>query len=134
MKNTIYVVVIALCLILAIVIFVKSRSKGPSGIDSIQAGEMVWVMCNNPDCKAIYQMEKKDYYLEIEEKTRKNPLASRLAINCKQCGEESAFRAYKCEKCGQFFFQGAVSGDLEDRCPECGYSQMEAERKARTGR
>jgi predicted Zn-ribbon and HTH transcriptional regulator len=32
----------------------------------------------------------------------------------------------KGEKCGFVFERGTVLGDVVDRCPECGYSKIEA--------
>jgi len=134
MKNTVYVIVIAVCLILAGVIFVLTRSEGSGGLDSIQRGELVWVMCNNPNCKEAYQIDKKDYYEQVDEQMRANPMAMVTpALTCKKCGEQSVYMAVKCEKCGKMFFSGAVANDFADRCPDpaCGYSKTEAERKAR---
>jgi len=132
MKNTIYGVVILVCLGLAVMIFLKTRSGGGGGVEQLKRGELYWIQCNNPSCKAIYQMDKVDYLKEIEQKVRANPLASQTpALVCQKCGKESAFRAVKCENCGKIFFYGAVPGDLPDRCPDCKYSKTEAERKAR---
>lgn len=92
---------------------------------------MIWIMCNNPQCKTSYQMDKKDYFVLIEGKVRANPLALQTpALDCDKCGKASAFRAVKCEKCGHMFFYGNPN-DFNDRCPECKYSKTEAERKAR---
>jgi hypothetical protein len=133
MKNKIYMIVIAVCIVLAIVIFVTFRSQGPAGVRQLRRGEMIWVKCNNPDCGATYEIDKKDYFLELERKATENPAAAMSgneAITCKECGQESCFRAVKCEKCGNIFFYGR-SATYADKCPECGYSKTEAERKAR---
>lgn len=134
MKNTIYIIVIVLCIILAIIIFLKSRPAESGGIKGIKRGEMLWVKCNNPNCAATYQMDKKDYYEQMQEKMKANPLAQNLPLVCKECGEDSIYRAVKCEKCGTIFFYQSVPHDFADRCPECNYSKMEAERKARARR
>lgn len=135
MKNTIYVIVIALCLLLAIVIFIKSRSGDSGGLESMKRGELIWVMCNNPNCKAAYQIDKVDYYTELREKTRANPMSMQTpALTCQKCQQNSAYRAFKCPQCGHMFFSGKA-GDFEDRCPECGFSKMEDDRnKARERR
>lgn len=129
MRNTVYVVVIVVCLIGAGVIFLLTRGGGPGGIESIDPSEMILVKCNNADCGAVYEMPKRDYYKYIEE--RADPMMrSAPALVCKECGEPSVYRAVKCEECGHVFFYGNPN-DFNDRCPECGYSKMEAERKAR---
>ncbi|UCG56492.1 MAG: hypothetical protein JSU70_16715 [Phycisphaerales bacterium] len=131
MKNTIYVVVIVLCLLIAIGIFIKTQSGGPTGVDSIKRGEMLWMMCNNPACKANYQIDKKDYYTEIQESMKASPvLAGTPAIVCQTCNEESIFRAVKCPNCEHMFFYGNPA-DFDDRCPECKFSKIEDDRKKR---
>ncbi len=132
MKNTVYAVVIVVCLVLALVIFLVTRSGGSGGADQLKRGEMMWVKCNNPDCKAEYQIDKKDYTTGLEEKVKVNPLSSQTpALVCQKCGKESLFWAVKCESCGKMFFYGVVPSDFSDRCPDCKYSKTEAERKAR---
>ncbi len=55
-------------------------------------------------------------------------------VVCKKCGEQSVFRAEKCQNpdCGIVFLRGSVPGDFADRCPECGRSETEESRKRRT--
>jgi predicted Zn-ribbon and HTH transcriptional regulator len=132
MKNTIYVVTIVACIAVAIVVFVKTQSRSSGGLESIKRGEeMYWVKCNNPKCKAEYQIDKRDYHEQIDEKMKSNPLSLRTpALICKQCGQPSVYKAIKCEKCGIVFFEG-TSTDFPDRCPECGYSKTETSRKER---
>lgn len=133
MKNLIYAIVIVVCLILAVVILLVTRSGRSGGLEQVPRGEMIWIMCNNPQCKASYQMDKRDYFAKIEDKFKSNPNPLALqtpALDCPKCGKASAFRAVKCEKCGHMFFYGNPN-DFNDRCPECKYSKIEAERKAR---
>ncbi len=132
MKNTIYIIVIVVCLVLAVVIFLATRSGGGGGVGQLKRGEMMWVKCNNPDCKAEYQIDSKDYFTNIEERVKANPLSLQTPVLvCQKCGKESVFRAVKCENCGKMFFYGAVPNDFPDRCPDCKYSKTEAGRKAR---
>ncbi len=104
-----------------------SRSTG--GIKSIKGEDLMWVMCQNPNCKSAYQIDKKDYYTQIDEKMRANPMSIQTpALTCQKCGQNSVYRAVKRPKCGHMFFYGK-RGDFDDRCPECGFSKMEDERK-----
>lgn len=132
MKNVIYGVVIVACIVLAVVIFMKTKSGGSGSLDSVKSGEeMYWVKCNNPKCKAEYQIDKKDYLSQISEKMKANPLSNRTpGLTCEKCSQASLYRAYKCEKCGTVFFEG-TSNDFPDRCPSCKYSKTEASRKER---
>ncbi|MFQ6036845.1 MAG: hypothetical protein ACE5NM_13480 [Sedimentisphaerales bacterium] len=133
LAKPVMLVIIVVCFTLAVVIFIKTQSGGSGGIETIKRGEeLYWVKCNNKKCNAEYQMDKRDYYEQIEEKMKANPMAMVTPpLTCKECGEQSLLRAVKCEKCGQVFFYGADPTDFADRCPECGHSKTEAERKAR---
>lgn len=97
-------------------------------------GEMIWVKCKNADCGAEYQIGKKDYFEQLEEKMRADTTTSQMpALTCKDCGEKSVYRAVKCEKCGNIFYYGRPD-DFNDRCPKCAFSKIEDERKKRAAR
>ncbi len=121
-KKPIMIAIIVACIALAGVITYVSSSGGGSGIEAVERGEMMWVKCSNPDCAAEYQIDKKDYFMYIQEHQKGVAIPP---LVCKECGEESIYRAIKCQKCGIIFFYGAVRDDLVDRCPECGYSPTE---------
>jgi phage FluMu protein Com len=133
MKNTIYAVVIAVCILGAIVVFVSRRNKSGAGIDSIAATKMTWVKCAK--CNQSYEMSEKQYYKDLEEKARANPSPMPVAmpLKCQKCGQDAVRKAFKCEKCGEVSFLNSVPADIEDRCPKCKNSATEASRKARLG-
>ncbi len=95
----------------------------------IPSGKMVWIMCSNPDCGATYQMDMKDYFEYVQQ--YEGGLIAPPPLICEKCGEQSAFRAMECKKCGKIFFMSAVSEDYPDKCPECGYSRIEELRNKR---
>jgi hypothetical protein len=132
-KNAVYAVIIVVCLLVAgFMAYRYVFSGGSGGLDSIPEDQMVWVKCNNPACKAEYQMGKRKFFEEVEK--RFNPLGqTRTAITCEKCGQESCYEAIKCSnpECGIIFFKGIVSNDIEDRCPQCKHSAIEDSRKAR---
>jgi hypothetical protein len=102
------------------------------GINSISPEETIWVKCQNPDCKAAYQMGKRAYFKYIEEHA--DPMATTAPpVVCEKCGEQSVFRAEKCMNtdCGHVFLRGTVPNDFVDRCPKCGRSEIEEIRKRR---
>ena len=121
-KKPIMVGIVVACLILAGVITFMSRSES-SGIEAFE-GRLVWVKCSNSDCETEYQMDMKDYFKQIEERTTGTATPP---LPCKECAKESIYRAIKCanEKCGIIFFYGSVPNDFADRCPECGRSKIE---------
>jgi len=130
-KKKILIGVIVVCLVAACVIFWRTRSGAEiGGAASLKRGKLIWVKCNNPDCGAEYQIDRKDYFQQIEEKQQSHA-ASLVAppLECKECGKASLYRAVKCEKCGKIFFFESVPNDYGDRCPNCGYSKIEEDRK-----
>lgn len=129
-KNTIYIIVIVICFIVAGVLgYTYIFSSGGS---DIPAGAMVWVKCNNPACNTSYEMSKRKYYDEAQERASANPLAmSTPALTCEKCGKNSIYLADKCPYCGEIFIRGIVPNALEDTCPKCGKSAIAESRKAR---
>ncbi len=135
-KKSVMIVVIVASLASAALITYLSRRSGDIGLDEFE-GQMQLVKCANRNCGAVYEIDKKKYYELLEEESRKHvDDMGPLAITCEKCGENSIFKAVKCEKCGEVFFYGEVgANDFPDRCPKCGYSAMEEQRKKdRTGR
>ncbi len=133
MKNTIYAVVIGVCIVGAIVVFVTRRNKGGAGIDGIADSKMIWVKCVK--CNQGYEMGEKQFYREQEEKARANPspIPVAMPLKCQKCGQDAIRKAFKCEKCGEVSFENSVPADFADRCPKCKHSATEASRKARLG-
>jgi len=88
----------------------------------------MWVKCRNLLCKAEYQItrqEAADYFDRVTDpNTRITP-----AMICRYCGEQSVYEAVKCANCGLVFEKRYGDADFPDRCPKCGYSTMEEERK-----
>ena len=126
-KKPIMIAIIVVCIGVAGAITYITSSGIGGGIETVEHGEMMWVMCSNPDCEAKYQTDKKDYleYVREHQKGLSTP-----PLVCKDCGEESIYKAVKCAKCGIVFFYGAVrDAKFKDACPECGYSKTEEIRK-----
>ena len=130
-KKPIMIGVIVACLALALLITFGRRSRS-GGVEDISPEEIMWVKCNNPDCKTEYEMGKQAYFKYIEEHI--DPMAMVAPpVVCKSCDEESVYRAEKCQNadCSTVFFRGSVPNDFADRCPECGRSETEESRKRR---
>ena len=131
MKNTIYAIVIAVCILVAVVVFVSRRGRSGGGIDSIADSKMTWVKCAK--CSQSYEMGERQYFKDLEEMARANPSPIPVAhpLKCQKCGQNAVRKAFKCEKCGEVSFLNSVPADHEDRCPKCKHSAIEASRKAR---
>lgn len=134
MKNTVYAVVIAICVVVAVFVFISRRGRN-SGMEQLSDTEMVWVKCMK--CSQGYEMGLKQYYRELEEKSKANPspMPVALPLKCQKCSQDAVRKAFKCEnaRCGEVFFANSVPNDFEDRCPKCKSSATEAKRKARLG-
>ena len=125
-KKRIILIALACCLLLVAGIIWVARSEKLSGIPDLK-GEITWVKCNNPDCGISYEMPLRDYYRLVDTQQRKTGGRN---IVCEKCGKESLFKAVKCEKCqAVFFYVFGNAEDYADRCPECGFSKSEDERK-----
>ncbi len=132
MKNTIYAIIIAACILVAVLVFVKTRSGGGSaGINSISDTEQVWMKCRS--CNASFEMSRKQYYKDISEKAAASAAAMMLTppLTCQKCSKNAAFLAEKCANCNEIFIAGSVPNDFPDRCPKCKHSKVEDTRKAR---
>jgi len=128
-KKIIMFVIIMACLVAAGIITYASRSRSTGGIESIKRGaETVWVKCRNPDCEHTWQMDKRDYF-EYLRKHREPMAMTAPPVVCPECGEESGYRAEKCENCELIFERGSVPRDFADRCPKCSHSAIEEARK-----
>lgn len=101
----------------------KSKEEVYGDVRGIERSRMIWVKCKNPDCEVVYQIDKKDYFKYVQE--HRNALSlSAPSLVCEKCGEESVYRAVRCQKCGLIFSIGSVAGDFSDKCPQCGYSKQ----------
>ena len=128
-KKPIMIGVVVVCLVLAGIITYATRSGSGGGLDTIKRGqEMFWLKCRNPDCENEWQMDMKDYFMYMKEHQDPMSMAPPAHV-CPKCGEESGYRAAKCEKCGLIFERNSVPNDFADRCPECGHSATEEARK-----
>jgi ribosomal protein L40E len=114
-------------IVIAVIVGWSFLGNESQGLDKLEAGQDIWVKCANPKCGTEYQMELKEYLKEAQGEYE-NSMFTRPAL-CKECGKRSLLRAEKCQECGKIFIRGSVENDLPDRCPHCGYSEMEDRRK-----
>lgn len=130
MKNLIYAGVIGACVLVAVVMFVRTRGGSTSGVNNLSDTEMMWVKCLK--CGEGYEMGLKQYYSEVQAKLAANPspLPVTPPLTCQKCSKDGIVKAFKCEKCGEIFRAGSVPADFEDRCPKCKHSATEAKREA----
>jgi predicted Zn-ribbon and HTH transcriptional regulator len=115
--------------------FVIESFSGPGSSEIREAVQSsgIWMLCENPDCEAAYEITVEEFANLVRAKgVMLGPnVMSQLAFTCKVCGQETAYRGMKCPKCGTLFIKEEVPGDYADRCPECGYSAIEEAIKAK---
>ncbi len=131
-KKPIMVTLVVVCLVAAGVVTYVTRSGGKTGLDAVKRGQMIWMKCGNSDCEAEYQMDLKDYYEDIQDRWRPMMMGP-PPLTCNECNEDSLYRVEKCPSCEVLFQKGSVEDDFADKCPECGYSQTEENRKKARG-
>ncbi len=129
-KDLTKVGLIAACVVIAGVMTWRSVSGGgPTGIESVDAGEMVLTRCANPDCQFQSEMEKRVYFEAVLALQRQKPQFSHPPLVCPECDKNRVFRVVLCPKCAHVFKHGGLQHNAADRCPECRYSQSEEDRK-----
>jgi hypothetical protein len=144
-KKAVMIVIIIVCLALAVAIAYKKEAdykketSGPTGIETIDPNDMIWVKCANKECEAESMMGKKAYFKYLQDHpptpaqfitmmTDPNQM-SIPGLPCEQCDQEKIYRAEKCEKCDLIFIRGSVRHDFADRCTACDYSKTEELRR-----
>lgn len=132
-KKPIMIAVIVVCLGVAGAVTYLRSGGSAGGIDSLPDDKMTWVKCNNPQCKAEYEMSEKEYFKDIQARINPASMLSTPALVCQKCDKPSVYKAYKCgnPNCGHVFISGIVPNDFPDRCPDCKRSETEEIRKAR---
>ena len=127
--------IIVVCLVAASTVTWSTLRGNRYGFDTIPDDRMTWLKCRNPACQYEYQVPVKEYYNDRGDAMRKmlrsdtTGMEFTPALTCPKCGQESVYEAVKCPNCELVFEKGSVPRDFEDRCPKCGYSQIEENRK-----
>ena len=125
-KKKVMIGVIVVCLLVAGVIFLTTGGSG----NSYRPGKKgpVTMLCTN--CEHIYTMTRDDLVEEVTSKGLLGPQPMTPKLTCPECSEDAAIMAFQCKECETAFPRGTSLQDYSDRCPECGYSEMEEKRKA----
>lgn len=119
-------VVTAALVVMCVLIFMNEASRSQLQFKPI-AGS-TWLKCRDPNCAAQYQIPLQQYHDFVEEYADPTVLAVPEMV-CKKCGRKTIHRAFKCANCDLISFLGSIRSDFEDRCPSCGYSQKQHDRR-----
>ncbi len=126
MKNLVCVGIIAVCVL--VLVFMLARGCGEDNYE-IPDTQMQLVKCLK--CQKSYEVPLRQYLEDCHEKSLANRIPTMpVFLTCKECGQDAIVKAFKCEKCGEVFRANSVPNDLEDRCPKCKHSAIEAKREA----
>jgi hypothetical protein len=132
-KKTVMIGIIVASLVVAGAVTIMSRSGDRGGIETIPEDATLWVTCRNDECSLNYEMQKREYYTQLDAAQKMNPDIVLVAppLTCTKCSKPSLYLAYKCEKCGTVFEGNQFRGDFVDKCPGsgCGFSAIEQGRK-----
>ena len=131
-KKKVKITLIIVCLVIAAVLIFAQMGSDEVQIPEFE-GELVWILCRNPDCQNSYTMPKKAYFEYLKEYDNPQSLGAPPLV-CEKCSKESGYRAEKCDKCDEVFEPGSIfqiHGDVDDypdRCPKCKHSKLEEKR------
>jgi predicted RNA-binding Zn-ribbon protein involved in translation (DUF1610 family) len=124
MKKKVAIGIAVGCIVIAGAIAFMTTRSGSS--DSKTKEGQVQFLCINPKCGNAFEAS--------EEKLNKLrgdgiSMADMPPIKCPKCGQESAYVAIKCEKCGNVFIPNYDNPAEYDKCPKCGFSKREQMQK-----
>lgn len=101
---------------------------GGGGGTGIDPDAPVYMLCANPSCNAEVEMTQKEFMdLASDMDPMGMPMMmGPMAYNCPECNKKSLYRATKCPECDKIFVENYQAvDDYPDRCPDCGYSELE---------
>jgi DNA-directed RNA polymerase subunit RPC12/RpoP len=124
MKKKISIGIAVGCITLAVIITVATNRSGSVG--PVTPTGSATLMCTNPQCGAVFEMERKDLAKSDGEI---GGTAGPPTYKCPKCGQMSARIAMKCAKCGNVFISDYQNLETGDKCPKCGYSALEEAKK-----
>ena len=123
-KKPITIIVTIICVIVAGTMIYKHLSEESTGnLDGFK-GQTMWMKCHNTNCRAEFQIDKQLYFDYERENIADIDATRPPGYPCPKCSEKSAYRAIKCSECEFVFERNSIPGH-PDKCPKCGYSELE---------
>ena len=124
MKKKVTIGIVVGCIAIAVAITVITNWGGGSAGPKNE-GQMQF-LCINPKCGHAFEASGD----EINKRRGEGlSMAEMPPTKCPQCGQNSAYFAIKCEKCGNVFIPNYENAKEYDKCPKCGFSKSEQMRK-----
>ena len=140
MKTLIAITAVVIIIVICIAVFTgkdQSESAGPateSGIPSVSITG-VPMLCLNDACNAEFGMETEQFRSELTRQFSDpsgGQSPTNLTFTCPKCSQQTAQTATRCVKCEKIFIPAyKPSDEFPDKCPGCGYSEIEHRKQLR---
>ena len=122
-KKLVMIIIAVVCIVLAVGITFFTTGGGGGGGGSSNAA--IPMLCDS--CGVTYEIDRDEFR---EEMRKLGPqmmmMRGPVVLQCKECGEQAAYRAMKCPECDEVFVLGDAGDEqYPDKCPACGHSDIE---------
>lgn len=120
------ILIVVVCIVLAVGVTIFTNLGGGGSSRRVKGNKTIQLMCVNEDCLVDYEVTREEFR---ELMVGQRPMME-ISFVCKECDEQTAYIATKCESCEVVFIPDyQATDDYPDRCPDCGYSKTEEERE-----
>ena len=115
------------CLSVVVVMFYRSFGGGSGGGNT--GDRQIALMCASCGGFEVSVDEFREMMSQQGPEAMMMP-GQAAAMECPQCGKKSCYQAQKCKECEAIFVFGqARDKNYPDRCPKCGFSNIEDRRQ-----
>jgi predicted RNA-binding Zn-ribbon protein involved in translation (DUF1610 family) len=122
-----YIIIIVVCFACAIgiTLFMIRGDSAP-----IPERGDIQMLCSA--CGYSVKVSSQEYDKMLRDKIQNRGLRTVSVFECPKCSKAALQESLKCPKCGNVFIPDwARTNDYPDRCPKCGFSEIEQERGKR---
>jgi len=131
-KKKLQVGFVVACLLLAGVIF-SSSFLGGTGKSGNTGDGMIPLMCVSCGGFEVSIDEFRQMFSQDSTDSMSMMSGPPAVMQCPKCDKKSCYEAMKCKKCQNIFVYGqSKDRKLPDRCPKCGFSEIEDSFKNQT--
>ena len=129
-KKYVGIAVAVICLLIAGTIIYRTMfSDGPGGAGGNRDVALLCTTCGGFEIPAD---EFRDLMSKNLDPMMMGMPGQPMAIPCPKCGKKTCYMAQKCPQCEHIFVFGqARDQNYPDRCPKCGFSEIEDRQKNR---
>ena len=122
-KKYLSIGIVIVCLSMAGIISYRTMFGGSSAA----AGAGAALLCT--DCGG-FEISTEEFQEFMNKNSNTMMTGQSIELECPKCNQKTCYMAKKCKDCENIFVPGQTKDqEFPDRCPECGFSQMEARQK-----